>query len=128
MNNCSVILLENSLPISGRDFEVKILVKYIAVCLGLTRYLDLREESISFLLILKNLQTVVCIKSIETLFSVKFNKSFKITFVSDKFGILLYILEKEIIRLIAPTISLILVVISELIKSSISLERLICSE
>ena len=45
---------------------------------------------------LKNLQTVVCIKSIETLFSVKFNKSFKITFVSDKFGILLYILEKKL--------------------------------
>ena len=52
-------LFENSLPISGSDFEVRILVKYIAVCLGLTKYLDLLEDSISFLLILKYLQTTV---------------------------------------------------------------------
>ena len=82
-------LLEKSLPISGKDFYVKILVKYIAVCLGLTKYLDLLEDNISFLLILKNLQTVVCIKSIVTLFSARFNKSFKTTLVSDKLGTLL---------------------------------------
>merc|ERR1711938_166205 len=52
-------LKENSLPISGKDFEVKIFVRYIAVCLGLTKYLDLLEDNISFLLILKNLHTTV---------------------------------------------------------------------
>ena len=65
-------LLENSRPISGKDFGVKIFVRYIAVCLGLTKYLDLLEDNISFLLILKNLQTIVCIVSIFTLFSVRF--------------------------------------------------------
>ena len=45
--------------ISGNDLEVNIFDKYIAVCLGLTRYLDLLDDSISFLLILKNLQTIV---------------------------------------------------------------------
>ena len=53
MYYCCVISIENSLPISGNDLDVKILVKYIAVCLGLTRYLDLLEDNISFLLILK---------------------------------------------------------------------------
>ena len=38
-----------------------------------TKYLDLLEDNISFLLILKNLHTVVWIKSIVTLFSAKFN-------------------------------------------------------
>ena len=61
----------------------------MAVCLGLTRYLDLLGESISFLLILKNLHTIVCIVSIVTLFSDKLSRSFKITLTSDKFGILL---------------------------------------
>ena len=61
----------------------------MAVCLGLTKYLDLLGESISFLLILKNSHTFVCIRSIVTLFSDRFNKSFKIIFVSGKLGILL---------------------------------------
>ena len=37
---------------------LSILDKYIAVCLGLTKYLDLLDDNISFLLILKNLQTM----------------------------------------------------------------------
>ena len=41
---------------------------------------------------------MVCIKSIVTLFSDKFNRSFKIVFVSTREGNLLYILEKEIIQ------------------------------
>ena len=82
-------LFENSLPISGNDFEVKIFVRYIAVCLGLTKYLDLLDDNISFLLILKNLQTIVWIKSIVTLFSLRLSKSFNTIFVSAKFGILL---------------------------------------
>ena len=93
----------------------------MAVCLGLTKYLDLLEDSISFLLILKNLQTTDCIKSIVTLFSPIFNKSFNTTLTSDKFGDLSYILEKETTLLIAPTSSLILVVISVLINFCISL-------
>ena len=32
---------QNSLPISGKDFDVRFFVKYIAICLGLTKYLDL---------------------------------------------------------------------------------------
>ena len=50
-----------------------------------------------------------------TLFSDKFNKSLSTIFVSAKFGVLLYILEKETILLIAPTNSLMLTVISVLI-------------
>jgi len=57
-----------------------------------------------------------------TLFSARFNKSFKTTFISDRFGTLLYILEKETTLLIAPTSSLTLVVISELINFCISSE------
>ena len=45
--------------ISKRDFEVNNLARYIAVCLGLTKYLDLLADNISFLLILKNWQTIV---------------------------------------------------------------------
>ena len=78
--------------------------------------------------ILKNLQTVDCIKSIVTLFSPMFSKSFKTTLTSDRFGILLYILEKETTLFIAPTNSLILVVISELIKVCISSEIFIWLE
>ena len=75
-------LLEKHLPISGRDFEVSCFERYIAVCLGLTKYLDRRGDNISFLLILKNLQTMVCIKSIVTLFSDRFIKSFNIILTS----------------------------------------------
>ena len=57
-----------------------------------------------------------------TLFSDKFNKSFKITLVSPRFGILLYILENETTLFNAPTNSLILPVISLLIKSCISVD------
>ena len=102
-------LLEKALPISGNDLDVNIFAKYIAVCLGLTRYLDLLEDNISFLLILKNLQTIVCIMSIVTLFSDKFSKSFNITLISDRLGTLLYILENETTLFKAPTNSLILV-------------------
>ena len=59
---------------------------------------------------------MVCIKSIVTLFSDKFNKSFKIALTSARVGNLLYILEKEIILFSAPTNSLTLVLISELIN------------
>ena len=79
-------LFENSRPISGKDFEVKIFVKYIAVCLGLTKYLDLLEDNISFLLILKNLHTTVWIWSMVTLFSYKLRRSFSTTLVSARFG------------------------------------------
>ena len=54
-----------------------------------------------------------------------FNKSLRTILTSDKFGTLLYILEKETTLLIAPTNSLILVVISELINSCISFDILI---
>ena len=63
-----------------------------------------------------------------TLFSLRFNKSFKTTLVSERFGALVYILEKEKILFIAPTNSLMLAVISLLIKSSISLEIFTPSE
>ena len=45
--------------------------------------------------ILKNLQTKDCIKSIVILFSGKLSRSLRTIFVSDRFGVLLYILEKE---------------------------------
>ena len=61
MNYSGVILLEKSLPISGKDLDVKIFVKYIAVCLGLTKYLDRLEDNISVFEILKNLHTRDCI-------------------------------------------------------------------
>ena len=51
-----------------------------------------------------------------TLFSDKFNKSLSIIFASASVGNLLYILENEITLLSAPTNSLILVLISELIN------------
>jgi len=51
-----------------------------------------------------------------------FNKSFKTTLTSDRFGTLLYILEKDTTLLIAPTNSLMLVVISVLINFCISSE------
>ena len=61
----------------------------MAVCLGLTRYLDLLDDNISLLLILKYLHTIVWIKSIVTLFSDRFSKSFKVTLTSAKLGDLL---------------------------------------
>ena len=61
----------------------------MAVCLGLTRYLDLLDDNISFLLILKYLHTIVWIKSIVTLFSEILSKSFKVTFASARLGDLL---------------------------------------
>ena len=50
------------------------------------------------------------------------------TLDSERFGALVYILEKEKILFIAPTNSLMLAVISLLIKSSISLEIITPSE
>ena len=116
-------LFENDLPISGKDFDVSNFAKYIAVCLGLTKYLDLLADSISFLLILKNWQTIVWIESIVTLFSERFIKSLRIALVSASVGNLLYILENEIILFNAPTNSLMLVWISKLINFWISSER-----
>ena len=76
----------------------------------------------------EDLQTVDWIKSIVTLFSPIFSKSFKTTLTSDKLGTLLYILEKETTLLIAPTNSLMLVLISALINLCISSEIFIWLE
>ena len=69
-------LFPNLRPISGKDLDVKFFDKYIATCLGLATVLDLLDELISDILILKCCETFFCISSMLTFFCDERNKSF----------------------------------------------------
>ena len=65
------------LPISGKDFEVSCLDKYIAICLGLATALALLGEDISLSLILKYSATFFWISSMVTFLLFALSKSCK---------------------------------------------------